>query len=184
VPARFSFADAYWFRVPLKVLVLTVTVFGLVSIWPALSGAPDANSIFALLIVLLFMGAGVTVAVAISDSYIELDAESLFIRFEAFFSAEFAVADIVAVRPIDPRPSWRYRFGLSTNFVDRISCSHGGPLVEIELARAWQTRVWPRNLHVRRFWLAPREYDRFILALHELAPQAFPSEQRDMQRAA
>ena len=41
----------------------------------------------------------------------------------------------VAIAPIDPRPHWRYRFGLSTNFVDRIACSHGGRLVEITLAR-------------------------------------------------
>jgi hypothetical protein len=181
VQTRFPFADAYWFRVPLKVLVLTVTVFGLVSIWPALTnGTPADNqrAIFALLVVLLFMGAGVTVAVAISDSYIELDSDALFIRFEAFFSAEVAVADIIAVREIDPRPRWRYRFGLSTNFADRIACSHGGPLVEVELAHAWPTRLWPRHLAVRRFWLAPRDYDRFILALHKLAPAAFGDAQK------
>jgi hypothetical protein len=178
VPARFYFADAYWFRVPLKVLVLAVTVFGLVSIWPALtngSGADNQRAIFALLVVLLFMGAGITVAVAISDSYVELDADALFIRFEAFFSAEFAVADIVAVRAIDPRPSWRYRFGLSTDFVERICCSHGGQLLEIELAHPWPTRLWPRHIQVRRFWLAVRDHDRFVLALQRVTPGAFAS---------
>jgi hypothetical protein len=178
VHTRFPFADAYWFRVPLKVLVITVTVFGLVSLWPALTnGTPDDNrrAIFALLVVLFFMGAGITVAVAISDSYVDLDADVLFVRFEAFFSAEVAVADIIAVRAIDPRPRWRYRFGLSTDFVERICCSHGGPLIEIQLAHPWPTRVWPRRLDVRRFWLAVGDHDRFVIALQQVAPHAFPS---------
>jgi hypothetical protein len=179
VPSRFSFADAYWFRVPLKVLVLTVTVFGLVSIWPALTnGTPDDNrrAVFALLVVLLFMGGGITVAVAISDSHLELDERTLYVRFEALFSMEVPVSEIVAVRAIDPRPRWRYRFGLSTNFTDRICCSHGGRLLEIELARPIPTRLWPRPVAVQRLWLGVREYDRFVLALHRAASQAFPGE--------
>jgi hypothetical protein len=83
------------------------------------------------------------------------------------------VDDIIAVRAIDPRPHWRYRFGLSTNFLDRIACSHGGPLIEIELAHAWRTRLWPRHIEVRRFWLATRDHDRFVLALQRVAPHAF-----------
>ena len=176
MPTRFSFADAYWFRVPLKVVVLTVTVFGLLSIYPALTqgGAGDhQRAIFGLAVMLLFMGAGTTVAVAISDSYVEVDGESLYIHFEAFFSAEIPVADIIAVRQIDPRPAWRFRFGLSTNFEDRICCSHGGSLVEVELAHAWPTRLWPRRIAVRRFWLAVREQQRFLDELRRVAPHAF-----------
>jgi hypothetical protein len=179
VPARYGFADAYWFRVPLKVLVITITVFGLLSVWPALTNGTSQDNqraIFALLVVLLFMGAGITVAVAISDSYVDLAADTLFIRFEAFFTAAIPVADIIAVREIDPRPRWRYRFGLSTDFVDRICCSHGGPLIEIELAHPSPTRLWPRHIPVRRFWLALGDQDRFVLALQRYVPHAFSAE--------
>ena len=75
----------------------------------------------------------------------------------------------VAVRYVDPRPAWRYRFGLSTNFEDRIACSHGGRLVEVELARAWRTRLWPRDIGVRRFWLGVREHEEFVAALERSA---------------
>jgi hypothetical protein len=168
MPARFTFADAYWFRVPLKVLVLAVTVLGLVSLWPALShGSADDHqrALLGLLVVLMFMGAGTTVAVAISDSYVEIDEYTLFVRFEAFFSFELPLVDIVAVRVIDPRPQWRYRFGLSTNYTDRIACSHGGPLVEIELARPHIVRLWPRHLAVQRVWLGVREHAAILDAL-------------------
>lgn len=184
---RFHFADAYWFRVPLKVLVLTITVFGLVSIYPALShgGVNDhQRAIFGLAVVMMFMAMGTTAAVAISDSFVEIDGESLYIHFEAFFSAEVPVADIVAVRPIDPRPRWRFRFGLSTDFEDRIGCSHGGPLLEIELAHAWRTRLWPRQIAVRRFWLAVREQQAFIDELRRVAPHAFASGEPELRVAA
>jgi hypothetical protein len=187
MPKRFLFADAYWFRVPIKVLVLTVTVFGLVSIAPALShgGVNDhQRAIFGLLVVMMFMATGTTVAVAISDSYVELDADSLYIHFEAFFTAEVPAADIVAVRFIDPQPRWRFRFGLSTNFEDRICCSHGGPLVEIELAHAWATRLWPRQIAVRRFWLAVRDQQALLDELRRAAPQAFASVHRELRAAA
>ena len=177
---RFSFADAYWFRVPIKVLVLTVTVTALVSIWPALTNGSSNDhqrAIFGLLVLMMFMAMGITFAVAISDSYVEIDGDSVHVRFEAFFTAEFPIADIVAVRCIDPRPHWRYRFGLSTNFADRISCSHGGPMVEVELAHTWHTRLWPRTLAVRRFWLAVREHDAFIAELHRRAPHLASSAQ-------
>lgn len=179
MPARFDFAGAHWFRVPLKVLVVAVTVFGLLSIWPALSdGNPvdDARAIFALCAITFFIGASITVAVALGESYVDLDGETIFIRFESFFSAEIALADVVAVRAIDPRPRWRYRLGLSTDYAERICCSHGGPLIEIELVHARPTRLWPRRIiDVRRFWLAVREYDRFALALQLVAPHAFTS---------
>ena len=186
---RFLFADAYWFRVPIKVLVLTVTVFGLISIAPALSHGTvndHQRAIFGLLVVMMFMAMGTTVAVAISDSYVELDAESLYIHFEAFFSAEVPVADIVSVRFVDPMPRWRFRFGLSTNFDDRICCSHGGALVEIELAHAWATRLWPRQIAVRRFWLGVRDHPALFDELRLVAPQAFaPSEpERELRAAA
>ena len=176
---RFHFSGAHWFRVPLKVLVVAVTVFGMLSIWPALTdGNPvdDTRAIFAFCVMVFFMAAGITVAVALSESYVDLDQRALSIRFEAFFSSEIPLTDIVAVSPIDPRPRWRYRLGLSTDYVERISCSHGGPLIEIELAHARATRLWPRrSINARRFWLAVRDYDRFVLALERAAPHAFVS---------
>ena len=165
---RFHFADAFWFRVPAKIVVITVTAFALVTIWPALTeGTPyeRERAMFALAAVIFFVGVATTFAVAINDSYVELDGRTLYVRFEAFFSAEVPLADIVAVREIDPRPHWRFRFGLSTDFRERICCSHGGRLVEVELRNAWRTRLWPRQIAVRRFWFAVREHRAFIEAL-------------------
>jgi hypothetical protein len=76
------------------------------------------------------------------------------------------------VRSIDPRPHWRYRFGLSTNYTDRVACSHGGPLVEIELARPLAVRLWPRHLAVQRVWLGVREHTAFLDALNRVAPNS------------
>ena len=154
---RFDFATAFWFRVPLKVLVLCVTVFALLSLVPALleGSANDVQrAIFGFTIVAMFVGLASTFAVAINDSYVEIDDETLYVRFEAFFGMEVPLADVVSARFIDPRPRWRYRFGLSTNFVDRIACSHGGRFVEVTLARPWRTRLWPRQIEVTRVWLA------------------------------
>jgi hypothetical protein len=165
---RFHFADAFWFRVPAKVVVITVTAFALVTIWPALmEGTPDERerALFALAAVIFFVAVATTFAVAINDSYVDLHGRTLYVRFEAFFSAEVPLADIIAVREIDPRPRWRFRFGLSTDFRERICCSHGGRLVEVELRNAWRTRIWPRQIAVRRFWLAVREHEAFVAAL-------------------
>jgi hypothetical protein len=165
---RFAFADAFWFRVPAKVVVITVTSFALVTIWPALTdGTPheQQRAMFALAAVVFFVSIATTFAVAINDSYIELGGETLFIRFEAFFTAEVPISEIVAIREIDPRPRWRFRFGLSTDLRDRICCSHGGRLIEIELRHAWRSRIWPRHIAVRRFWVAVRDHDAFLDAL-------------------
>jgi len=167
---RFDFATAFWFRVPLKVLVLCVTVFALLSLVPALldGNAGDAQrAIFGFTIVAMFVALASTFAVAINDSYLEIDAGTLYVRFEAFFSMEVPLADIVEARFIDPRPRWRYRFGLSTNFVDRIACSHGGRFVEITLARPWRTRLWPRRIDVTKLWLAVNDADGLLDALRE-----------------
>jgi hypothetical protein len=80
------------------------------------------------------------------------------------------VSDIIVVRLVNPRPAWRFRFGLSTDFEGRICCSHGGQLVEIELARRWRTRLWPRHIGVSRFWLGVTDYGAFIEALRRVAP--------------
>jgi hypothetical protein len=159
--------------VPIKVLVLTVTVTALVSIWPALTNGSSNDherAIFGLLVLTMFMAMGITFAVAISDSYVEVDDASVYVRFEAFFTAEFPIEDIIAVRIVDPQPRWRYRFGLSTNFADRIACSHGGPMVEVELAHAWRTRLWPRTIAVHRFWLGVQQPDAFVAELRRRAP--------------
>ncbi len=170
MPLHYRFADAFWFRVPLKVLVLTVTVFGLLSIVPALTNGTandHQRAIFGLAVMLLFAASATTVAVAINDSAIEVDDESVYIRFEAFFHATFPVRDIVAIRYIDPKPAWRFRFGLSTNFNDRLSCSHGGRMIEIELAAPTRVHLWPRYLEITTFWLAVREHESFISALRQ-----------------
>lgn len=170
---RFEFADAFWFTVPLKVLVLTVSVFGFLSLFPSLaagSAADGRQAIFGLTVVLFFIALATTFAVAINDSYVEIDDDTLHIRFEAFFGAAIPLSDIAAVRAIDPRPRWRYRFGLSTDFKERLACSHGGQMLEIELARPWRTRLFPRTVTVRRFWLAVDDRERLAAALASRLP--------------
>jgi len=162
---RFHFADAFWFRVPLRAVVVAMAVFALLSLWPAiLQGSPDdrQRAVFGLVVAGGFVVMASIFAVAVDDGHVEVDGETLRIRFEAFFHARVPLADVVAVRAIDPQPRWRYRFGLSTDFVERIACSHGGPLVEIELARACETKLWPRRIRARRFWLGLREHDEFL----------------------
>ncbi len=181
---RFHFADAFWFRVPAKIVVITVMAFALVTIWPALTeGTPDERqrALFGFATVIFFVAVATTFAVAINDSYVEVDDRMLLVRFEAFFTAEVPLADIVAVREIDPRPRWRFRFGLSTDFRERVCCSHGGRLIEVELRNAWRTRIWPRQIAVRRFWFAIREHHAFLEALrvHVADTTALPPALRD-----
>lgn len=183
---RFDFVPAFWFRVPLKVLVLCVLVFGFLSVGPTLTnGTPEEmeRAVVAIMIVMFFTATATTFAVAVNDSYVEIDDESLYVRFEAFFNMEVPLADIVAVRRIDPRPRWRYRFGLSTNFHDRIACSHGGRFLEVELARPWRTRIWPRHIGVTRLWLAVKDDAALLDALRITAPQAFAAEYTPKQAA-
>lgn len=171
---RFHFADAFWFRVPLKVLVLSVAAFAFLSLYPALSGGTAGEherALFGLTVLGGFIVAATVFAVAINDSHAAIDTQYLHVRFEAFFRASIPLADIVEIRRIDPRPPWRYRFGLATNFTDRISCSHGGTFVEIELAHPQMTRLWPRVLPVTRFWIAVREHDEFLATLRAAAPR-------------
>ncbi len=172
---RFLFHDAFWFRVPLKTVVVGLCVFGILTLWPAFwrNDAHDqARAAFGLVIMVAFALLASIFTVAVNDGYVEIDDDELVIRFEAFFNARVALTDIVTVGRVDPRPQWRYRFGLSTNFVDRISCSHGGALVEIELAQACVTKLWPRHIPVRRFWLGLREPETFIANLREAVGQA------------
>jgi hypothetical protein len=174
---RFDFADAFWFRVPLKVLVLSVAVFAFLSLYPALTSGTASDhehALFGLTVLGGFMVAATVFNVAIGDSYVSIDNEYLHVRFEAFFSVRMPVSDIVAARIVQPRPRWRYRFGLATNFVDRISCSHGGTLVELTLARPQMMRLWPRVLPVTRFWIAVREHEAFIEALTQIASRNRP----------
>ena len=165
---RFHFADAFWFRVPLKALVLGVAVFAFLSLYPALTSGTASDhehALFGLTVLGGFMLTATIFTVAINDSHVEVDDEYVHIRFEAFFTARIALANIVGVRSVDPHPRWRYRFGLATNFEDRISCSHGGSMVEIELAQPQLTRLWPRLLPVTRFWVAVRDDQAFALEL-------------------
>ncbi len=149
--------------------MLAVAVFALVSLYPALAGGTreeHERALFGLTVLAGFMIAAAVFAVAINDSHVEIDDEYLHVRFEAFFAASIRLADIIAVRVIEPKPGWRYRFGLSTNLEDRIACSHGGQFVEIELAEPHLIRLWPRSLPVTRLWLAVREHDAFLEELH------------------
>lgn len=175
MPKRYHFADAYWFRRPLKALVIVVFVFACLSLYPALTGGSSQDherALFGLTVLGGFVISAVLIWVAMDDSYIDLDHERLTVRFEAFFNTEIAVTDIVRVTPIDPRPRWRYRFGLSTNFEDRVACSHGGRFLEIELASPCPTRLWPRQIAVRRLWLAVREHEAFLRDVRRFAPHA------------
>jgi hypothetical protein len=183
---RFQFHDAFWFRVPLKTVVVGLCVFGILTLWPALwrNDAHDqARAAFGLVVLGSFTVLASIFTVAVNDGYANIDDGELIIRFEAFFNARVPLTDIIGVRPIDPRPHWRYRFGLSTNFHDRISCSHGGSLVEVELAQPCVTKLWPRHIAVRRFWLGVREPETFIANLREAAEAAQQGERR-LSRAA
>jgi hypothetical protein len=179
MPRRYHFADAFWFRRPLKALVVVVFVFACLSLYPALTNGTSQDherALFGLTVLGGFVISAVLIWVAMDDSYVEIEDGHLSIRFEAFFRMEIALADIVRIAPIDPRPRWRYRFGLSTNFEDRIACSHGGQMIEIELASPAPARIWPRSIAVRRLWLAVREYEAFLADLRSAAPRAFAAD--------
>jgi hypothetical protein len=170
----FEFADAWWFRGPLRLVTLAVAVFGLLSLYPALvdSSNPDhLRAIWGFAVLGVFVFGAVMFMVSISDCYVELDDAHVSIRFESFFNARFPIDDIDAVRAIEPRPGWRYRWGLSTNWRDRISCSHGGQLVEIELSSPQEIKLWPRTLQITRFWVAVRGHEGFVLALEAARSQ-------------
>lgn len=179
---RFDFADAWWFRMPLRALVLAVCVFTLVSLEPALldRASPDhLRALFAIGVLGFFILGAVVFMVSLSDSYVEIEDGVVTVRFETFFHVDFPLADVVAATPIDPRPRWRYRWGLATNFRDRVSCSHGGQLVEVQLARPCVVKLWPRTLHVTRFWLAAKDDRGLVDALEH-----YRSSGVDVRRAA
>jgi hypothetical protein len=165
---RFDFADAWWFRIPLRITVLVVTVFTLLSLEPALvdEASPDRWRALAGVGVLAIFLVGTAVFIAaLGDSYIEVEERVVRVRFESFFGADFPLDDVARVAAIDPTPRWRYRWGLSTNFRDRVACSHGGQLVEIELERPCIVKLWPRSVPVTKFWLATTDHLALIEAL-------------------
>jgi hypothetical protein len=179
---RYVFASAYWFRWPLRALVIAVSVFALVTLYPALADGTQSDlqrALFGLLVVGVFVVIATVVSVAIDDSYIEIDDHELTLRFEGFFGMKIPLENVTTVEHIAPAPRWRYRWGLSTDWTDRIACSHGGALVEVKLARPQRARLWPRDVPVRRLWLGVREPDAFIA---HLASRARPPAQ--VQRAA
>jgi hypothetical protein len=173
VTRHFSFADAFWFRLPLRTIVVGLAVFAILSLYPALghgSAQDQQRAIFGFTVLAAFIVSASIFTVAINDSSVAIEDGVVRIHFEAFFHARFRLDDVVAAREIDPRPRWRYRFGLSTNFRDRVACSHGGRFVEVELARPCAVRLWPRTIIVRRFWIAVREHDELMALLNgELA---------------
>ena len=170
-PRRFDFADAWWFRIPLRVVVVSVFVFTLMSMEPALTdrSSPDhVRALVGITVLAVFVVLAVAYMVSLSDSYVEIDRGLVFVRFESFLHFAFRLEDIESVEVINPRPAWRYRWGLATNFRDRISCSHGGQLIEIRLRNPCRIRLWPRTLLVRRIWLAPRRWQELIAAMSAL----------------
>ena len=168
MPRRFEFRNAYWFRAPLRLIVVAVSVFALMSLYPALSDAANPDHGRAILGIAV-LGAFALVAayfmVAMNDGYVEVGDEAVTVRFESFFEVRVPLADIVGVTVVDPRPRFRYLWGLSTNFRDRVACSHGGQLVQIELGRPCPTRLWPRTLYVTRFWLGVRDHQALVAAV-------------------
>jgi len=170
---RYHFSDAVWFRVPLKTLFVALTAFAIFTLYPALSGSANdvQRAIFGFTVLAFFVVLASIFAVTVDDSYADVDEDVLQVRFETFFNATIPIADIVRVAPIDPRPRWRYRAGLSTNFRERVCCSHGGRLIEIELAKPVTVKLWPRRLEIPRFWLGVREHQAFLAHLRRLAPE-------------
>ncbi len=169
---RYHFSDAIWFRAPLKTLIVALTAFAIFTLYPALGGTASdiERALFGFAVLAFFVVLASVFAVTVDDSYADLDGDELRIRFESFFNATIPVADIVRMAPIDPRPHWRYGIGLSTNFRERVCCSHGGRLIEIELAKPVPVKLWPRKLEIQRFWLGVREYEAFLVHMRRLAP--------------
>jgi hypothetical protein len=149
----------------MRVLVVAVAAFALVSVYPTLIGDVPGhrlNALFGMAFVLCFVVLGTVFAALIDESAVDLDDEALSIQFESFFHLVVPLNDIAAIRAIDPQPRWRYRLGLSTDWQERISCSHGGHFVEIELNARVSVRLWPRAVRVKRLWLGLVERDAFI----------------------
>lgn len=170
---RFRFEDARWFRLPLRAVVITLFTFALLNLYPALTrGTPNDHerAVFGLTVLMAFTVLATVAAVAINDSYVEIEEETLFIRFEAFFNVRVPLADVLHVSFIDPKPAWRYRFGLSADR-GRVACSHGGRMVQIELARPCGVKIWPRTHSVRRFWLGLTDPEAFLAELQSSRSQ-------------
>lgn len=155
---------------------MLVAVFGLVSLYPSLtegSSAEYRRAIAGIGVTVVFIALATLVTSAINDGFMEIDASTLYVRFEGFFQAEVPLSAILRVTPIDPRPRWRYRLGLSSDRRGRICCSHGGNLIEIQLAPPQTMRIWPRQMRVSRLWLAVRQSDELLAELRRVAPWSF-----------
>ena len=171
---RYHFSEAIWFRAPLKMLIVALTAFAILTLYPALGGtrADNERALFGLAVVAFFAVLASIFAVTVDDSHADLDGDVLRVRFETFFNATIPIADVVRVAPVDARPRWRYSTGLSTNFRERVCCSHGGRLIEVELSKPVTVKLWPRKLEIQRFWLGVREYEAFLVHMRRLAPGA------------
>ncbi|MBI5289517.1 MAG: hypothetical protein HY873_11160 [Chloroflexi bacterium] len=189
MPRRFEFRNAYWFRAPLRLIVVAVTVFALMSLYPALSDAanPDhGRAILGIGVLGAFILLAAFFMVAMNDGCVEIGDEYVTVQFESFFEVQVPLRDIVSVTIVEPRPRFRYLWGLSTNFRDRVACSHGGQLVQLELGHPCRTRLWPRTLYVTRFWLGVRDPRGFAAAVARAAglmPEAGTRKPDDSGRA-
>lgn len=183
--SRFDFADAWWFSGPLRALTIAVIVFTLLSLTPALTDGSNPDHVRALLgigVLAAFVVGAALFVVSVSDSYIEIAPDTIEVRFESFFNVRIPVEDIADVRLLDPQPRFRFRWGLATNFRDRISCSHGGRLIALTMSEPVTVRLWPRTLLVTRFWLAVPD-DQALLAAIQRARVA-PTAELTLARAA
>jgi hypothetical protein len=164
----FEFRDAWWFRGPVRLVTMAVIVAALLSLHPALLDAehPDhVRSLGGLVVLCVFVLASAFLLAGVNDSVVEVGPDHLEVRFESFFKLRLPLTSVQSARMVD-LPRWRYRWGLATNFRDRISCSHGGPMIEIELRTPRPLRIWPRTVQLTRLWLAVRDPDRFLAVLH------------------
>lgn len=170
----FEFHDAWWFRRPLRVVTVLVTAFALVALHRALldAGDPDHYRAFSGLGVIgAFVLMSVWFSASINDGFVEIADGRLHVQFESYFNTNFPLGDIIAVRPVWPEPRWRYSMGLSTDWRERISCSHGGEMIEIEFGHSHELRIWPRTIHVRRLWLAVTDAHGLVSALSQTLPR-------------
>jgi hypothetical protein len=167
---RFEFAEAWWFSRPLRALTIGVIVLTLLSLTPALTDGSNPDHVRAILgigVLSLFVAGAASFVVSVGDSHVEIHDDTIDVRFESFFRVRIPVAQVGAVRVRPTQSRWRLRWGLATNFRDRISCSHGGTMVEIEMAEPLEVRLWPRTLQVRRFWVAVKDHDGLVSVLND-----------------
>jgi hypothetical protein len=181
----FAFRDPWWFRRPLRLLTVTIAALSLAAIHPPPTdgASPDhLRTLVGLGLIIGFLVMSAWFSVSVGEGRIEVADGQVFVDFESYFHLAFPVAGVAGARRIEPRPKWRYSMGLSTDWRDRICCSHGGQLVEIEFAEARELQIWPRRIALRRLWVGVTDPDALIAVLG--GPGAGVRALRDAERVA